>query len=53
MTKNTPSPLNKVITIGDERIENHLDRVVRGSVEETFERAVGCGGGSVVQRATL
>src|SRR5271169_6747795 len=25
-----------VITIDDERIENHLDRVVRGSVEETL-----------------
>src|SRR5262249_61283083 len=32
----TPSPLNNVITIDDERIKNHLDRVVRGSVEETL-----------------
>jgi hypothetical protein len=36
MTETTPSPLNNVITIGDERIKNHLDRVVRGSVEETL-----------------
>jgi putative transposase len=26
----------QVITIDDERIKNHLDRVVRGSVEETL-----------------
>ena len=32
----TLSPLNNVITIDDERIKNHLDRVVRGSVEETL-----------------
>src|ERR1041385_1784767 len=36
MTENTPSPLNNVITVDDERIRNHLDRVVRGSVEETL-----------------
>ena len=30
------SPLNNIITIDDERIKNHLDRVVRGSVEETL-----------------
>ena len=36
MTETTPSPLNNVITIDDERIKNHLDRVVRGSVEETL-----------------
>src|SRR5262245_3976874 len=36
MTELTPSPLNNVITIDDERIKNHLDRVVRGSVEETL-----------------
>ena len=29
-------PLNNVITIDDERIKNHLDRVVRDSVEETL-----------------
>jgi transposase-like protein len=28
--------LNNVITIYDERIKSHLDRVVRGSVEETL-----------------
>ena len=36
MTETTPSPLNNVITIDDERIKNHLERVVRGSVEETL-----------------
>jgi putative transposase len=36
MTENTLSPLNNVIAIDDERIKNHLDRVVRGSVEETL-----------------
>jgi putative transposase len=36
MTEPTPSPLNNVITIDDQRIKNHLDRVVRGSVEETL-----------------
>jgi hypothetical protein len=29
-------PLTNVITIDDERIRNHLDRVVQGSVEETL-----------------
>src|SRR5678815_5341570 len=36
MTEITPSPLNNVISIDDERIKNHLDRIVRGSVEETL-----------------
>jgi putative transposase len=36
MTENTPSPLGNVITIDDERIKSYLDRVVRGSVEETL-----------------
>jgi len=36
MTETTPSPLGNVITIDDERIRSHLDRVVRGSVEETL-----------------
>src|ERR1700719_4617169 len=36
MTETTPSPLSNVITIDDERIKDHLDRVVRGSVEETL-----------------
>jgi putative transposase len=36
VNETTPSPLNNVITIDDERIKNHLDRVVRGSVEETL-----------------
>jgi hypothetical protein len=32
----TQSPLNNDITIDDERIKSHLDRVVRGTVEETL-----------------
>ncbi len=36
-TKTTPSSVSHVITIDDERIKNHLDRVVRGSVEETLK----------------
>src|SRR5271169_784919 len=36
MTETPPSPLGTVITIDDERIKSHLDRVVRGSVEETL-----------------
>ena len=36
MTETTPSPLNNVITIDDERIKSHLERVVRGTVEETL-----------------
>src|SRR5919198_29750 len=36
MTENTPSPLGNVISIDDERIKSHLDRVVRGTVEETL-----------------
>jgi putative transposase len=36
MTEITPSPLNNVITIDDERIKSHLDRVVLGSVEKTL-----------------
>ena len=36
MSDDTPSLLNNVITIDDERIKSHLDRVVRGSVEETL-----------------
>src|ERR1700733_1379658 len=36
MNETTPSPLGNVITIDDERIKSHLDRVVRGMVEETL-----------------
>jgi hypothetical protein len=39
MNETTPSPLGNVITIDDERIKNHLDCVVRGSVEETLKGA--------------
>jgi hypothetical protein len=35
MTETTPSPLGNVITIDEERIKRHLDRVVRG-LEETL-----------------
>ena len=37
MTETTPSPLGNVITIDDERIKSHLDRVVRGSVEGSHD----------------
>src|SRR5260370_39099687 len=36
MSDDTPSPLNNVIAIDDERIKSHLDRVVRGTVEESL-----------------
>ena len=36
MSDDTPNLLNNVITIDDERIKSHLERVVRGTVEETL-----------------
>ena len=36
MSDDTPRLLNNVITIDDERIKSHLDRVVRGTVEDTL-----------------
>src|SRR5262245_34801317 len=36
MSDDTPSPLNNVIAIDDERIKSHLDPVVRGTAEETL-----------------
>jgi hypothetical protein len=36
MSDDTPSPLNNVITIDDERIKSHLERAMRGTVEETL-----------------
>jgi putative transposase len=36
MTETTPSPFGDVITIDDERFKSHLDRVVRGSLQETL-----------------
>jgi hypothetical protein len=38
MTEDPPIPdaLNNVIRIDDERIKGHLERVVRGTVEETL-----------------
>src|SRR3954469_10068365 len=41
MTENTPSPLGNVISIDDKRIKSHLDRVVRGTVEETLNALLG------------
>ena len=40
MIETTPSPLGQVIAIGDERIKNHLDPMVRGSAEETLNALV-------------
>ena len=53
MNNDTLSPLGNVITIDDERIKSHLDRVVRGSVEGTLKRIAGRGGGSAGQCAAL
>jgi len=54
MSNDTPSPLSNVITINDERIKSHLDRVVRGTVEETLSALLDAeGGGLAVQRAAL
>jgi hypothetical protein len=36
MSDDTPSPLNNVITIDDERIKSHFDRVVRGDLPPCF-----------------
>ena len=49
MNETTPSSLGNVITIDDERIKNHLDRVSGGDPERT----AGCQGGPVVQCAAL
>ena len=49
MSDDTPSPLNNVITIDDERIKSHLEQVVRGTVEEALNVAR-CRGGSAVMR---
>ena len=48
-------PLSNVITIDDERIRGHLDRVVRGTVEETLNalldaEADSCNAGDVTLR---
>ena len=43
----TSSPLNNVITIDDERIKSHLDRVARGSVEETLNALLEADGSAV------
>jgi hypothetical protein len=58
MSDDTPSPLNNVITIDDERIKSHLERVVRGTVEETLNalldaEAVGCAMPSVTSVVRL
>src|SRR6476661_1840574 len=36
MSDNTPTALSNVVTIDDEGIKNHLDQVVRDTVEETL-----------------
>jgi hypothetical protein len=48
-----PSPLNNVITIDDERIKSHLDRVVRGTVEETLNALLDAGSASAGLAITL
>jgi hypothetical protein len=52
MTETTPSLLGQAITI-DDKGQDHLDSVVRGSVEWTFERPVGRRGGAAVPCAAL
>jgi hypothetical protein len=44
MADDAPSRLGNVITIDNERIKSHLDRLVGGSVEETLNalRRIGC-----------
>src|SRR5262249_33455785 len=44
MSDDIPSPLNNVITIDNERLKSHLDRVVRGTAEETLLRLRDAGG---------
>jgi putative transposase len=44
-------PLNNVITIDDERIKNHHDRLVQGSVEETLNAPLGAEAGPAMQCA--
>jgi hypothetical protein len=39
MTENTPGPLGNVISIDDERIKKHLDRVVRGTRYQGWQGA--------------
>ena len=53
MTETTPSSLGNVITIDDERIKSHLDRVVRGSSGGDVERFARRRGGPTVQCAAL
>jgi hypothetical protein len=53
MSDDTPSLLNNVITIDDERIKSHLDRVARGTVEETLNTLLECRGRSAAQCATV
>ncbi len=36
MEKDTTKPLNKVIRIDEREIRGHLDKMVRGTVEETL-----------------
>lgn len=36
MDKDTTRPLNKVIRIDEREVRGHLDKMVRGTVEETL-----------------
>ena len=51
MNNDTLSSLGNVITIDDERIKSHLDRVARGSVEETLNALLDASGVSLTTMA--
>ena len=53
MTETTPSPLNNVITIDDERIKNHLDRGGATKRGGDAERPAGARSGPAMQCAAL
>ena len=53
MSDDTPSPLNNVITIDDERIKSHLDRVVRGTMEETLNALLDAAADRLYRRQPL
>ena len=53
MEKDSTKGLSNVIRIDDERIHDHLGKIVRGSVEETLNARSGCRGGSSLQCRAL
>ena len=53
MAEDASSPLGNVISIDDDRIKSHLDRVVRGTVEETLNALLDAEGGSPLQCAAI